>query len=205
MIRRALIVLIALGLGALAAVAAADAAGAHRPVVTHKRTVHCKPAAHRSHRARHTTCRGKAKPKHRTTPAAPAPPKPSSTTTLTSAIALTPPTITAPTPTTTAPTPPPTPPTPLPSRLGVDEREYSVYPTHDPVATGSVEFNVSNFGQDDHDLTISRDGATVAQLAVVHPGETQTLVATLAPGTYKLYCSLYDHDALGMHASLVVQ
>jgi plastocyanin len=203
-IRPALIALVALAIGVLTAIGVADAGASARPATaTHKRAAHCKPASRRSHHRRHASCR--AKPKHRTTVPA-ARPKPTATTTVPSGVTLTP-TTTVPTTTTTTTTttPPPAPPAPLPSRLGVDEREYSVYPTHDPVANGSVEFNVTNFGQDDHDLTIARDGATVAQLAVVHPGETQTLVANLGPGTYKLYCSLYDHDALGMHATLVVQ
>jgi len=207
--RRLLIVLIALGLGAMAAIATpTGAAVARRPaVVRHKTAKRCTKARHGHRRP---TCKPKAKlkpksnanakPKHAVapTPSTVAPPPP----TTTIPVVTTPITTTPPTTPPAAPSPPPV---ILPSRLGVDLQEYSVFPTHDPVAAGSVEFDVSNFGQDDHNLTIARDGIAVAQSAIVHPGAEQTLVATLAPGTYKLYCSLYDHDALGMHATLVIQ
>ena len=113
-------------------------------------------------------------------------------------------TYTIPAPTTTTTTPPP-----LPRRLSVDEAEWSVTPSRNPVGTGQVELNVNNLGEDDHDLTVERaDGTRVAQTAVIPPGGDATLTATLPPGTYKLYCSLYgnhEHDRLGMHAELVVK
>ncbi len=94
----------------------------------------------------------------------------------------------------------------LPDRVAVEEYEYSVVAGHQLVAAGALELNVSNIGQDDHDLTISRDGVVVAQTPVLHPGDPATTISPrLAPGTYRLYCSLYDHDRLGMHATLVVQ
>ena len=110
--------------------------------------------------------------------------------------------------TTTAPdaTPVPDPP-PLPRRLVVDENEYSVYPTRNPVGSGVVEFNVKNLGQDEHDLTIADGTGIVAQTGIIASGGTAIINATLAAGSYKLYCSLFDgaHDSAGMHATLTVK
>ena len=126
----------------------------------------------------------------------------SSTTTATTTSAQTSPPGGPPTQTT------PTGPAPLPSRLEVDEQEWSVVPTHDPVAAGTVQFNVANYGQDQHDLAVvAPDGQIVAQTGLIDPQGTATLTASLAPGTYTLECTLFghhEHYSLGMHATLVV-
>jgi hypothetical protein len=37
-----------------------------------------------------------------------------------------------------------------------------------------------------------------------HPGETVSRTETLAPGTYRLACSIANHDDLGLHGTLIV-
>jgi len=120
---------------------------------------------------------------------APAVPAPTTTTTTTAA-----------TPTTPAPAPPA-----LPRRTGVDEGEYYVRPARTLLGAGTEELNVSNFGMDDHDLTIDdAAGHRIAQAALA-AGATAKILVDLPAGTYRLYCSLLDHDAAGMHAALTVQ
>ncbi|MEA2265230.1 MAG: hypothetical protein QOE27_813 [Solirubrobacteraceae bacterium] len=189
--------LAALCLGATGA-AAIDGTGAADGATHHGRVV-CHQVGHGRHRHKVCTTR-----RHRPRTHQPA--------TTTSSPSPTPTTPTTTTTTTSAPPPPPpsptTPTTPvaLPRRTAVEEYEYSVVSGHPIVAAGSVELNVSNIGQDDHNLTISQNGVAVAQTPILHPGEPATTVtAQLAPGTYRLYCSLADHDHLGMHATLVVE
>jgi hypothetical protein len=185
--RAAAILALVLGVGCALAIV-----GAGPPARAAPRThVVC----HRVRHGRHHRVTCAAAKRHR--PKARPAPQPGKTTTTTTA---TPP-VTAPPPVATTPSPPL-----LPSRVAVDEYEYSVVAGHQLVAAGRVELNVSNIGQDDHNLTISRDGAPIAQTPVLHPGDPATTISPqLAPGTYRLYCSLYDHDQLGMHATLVVQ
>jgi plastocyanin len=119
------------------------------------------------------------------------------------------PAVTQPTPastgtgtTTTSTTPPPA----LPNHLLVQEAEYRVIPSHDPVAAGPLQFNVANQGMDAHNLTIvGDDGNIIAQTAVLDPGSSVTLSATLPAGTYTLECTLYNHASLGMRTTLTVQ
>jgi hypothetical protein len=112
----------------------------------------------------------------------------------------------APDPPSSPDAPPPAPP-PLPSRTGVDLDEYSVYSAYAKLAAGPVELNVTNFGMDDHDLTV--ESADHTQLAQVYltPGAAAQVNLTLAAGSYRLYCSLYNgaHDQQGMHTQLVVE
>jgi len=61
-------------------------------------------------------------------------------------------------------------------------------------------------GQDAHDLRRRRIGGTrVYKIGTVMPGKTGELHAKLLPGMYKLWCSLADHAALGMHTKLIVK
>jgi uncharacterized cupredoxin-like copper-binding protein len=97
---------------------------------------------------------------------------------------------------------PPPPAATLPSSLAVDETEYKLRPSQIVLAAGQVRINVYNRGMDDHDLTIV-DASGVAQQLAVKPGESGTLVVALAPGSYRLFCSLFagtpeSHEALGM-------
>ncbi|MEA2298950.1 MAG: hypothetical protein QOF77_1886 [Solirubrobacteraceae bacterium] len=185
--------LAALCLGATGA-AVNDATGAADGATRHRRVV-CHHLGHGGHRHKVCTTRRHPPKTHEPTitPSSPSPP------TTTPAI------------TTTSAPPPPPPTTPTtsaapPRRTAVEEYEYSVVSGHPIVAAGSVELNISNIGQDDHNLTISQNGVAVAQTPILHPGDpTTTLTAELAPGTYRLYCSLADHDHLGMHATLVVE
>jgi plastocyanin len=96
-------------------------------------------------------------------------------------------------------------PEPLPRRLGVDEKEYSVYPTHNPVGAGSVEFDVTNFGMDAHDFSIRNAGGAVLSSTPLASRASTVVTLSLPRGSYTLYCSLSDHESLGMRATLVVR
>ena len=113
---------------------------------------------------------------------------------------------TDPVPSTGAPGGGSTPTTPaLPSRVGVDENEWSVTPSYLKLAAGSIEVNVTNFGMDDHDLTIRvGSGAPLASVAVA-PGKTEVFDVTLAAGSYTFYCSLPTHEQLGMTSTVTVE
>jgi hypothetical protein len=114
-----------------------------------------------------------------------------------------PPPQTLPPATTTAPPPPP----PGFHRTGVALTEFTVVLAHPRLAPGVVELNGINDGMDDHDLTVATAGGTVlGQTPVIAPGGQAQLNLRLAPGTYKIFCSLYGgaHDAAGMHATLTV-
>ena len=82
-------------------------------------------------------------------------------------------------------------------------------PSKRTVAAGTVSIQVYNRGMDDHDLTlVGSDGKTYS--VALAPGAQGALSPTLAPGDYKLFCSLFagtpaSHEALGMVAVLQVR
>jgi plastocyanin len=104
---------------------------------------------------------------------------------------------------------PPPPVATLPSSLAVDETEYTLRPSQIVLAAGEVKINVYNRGMDDHDLTVV-DGNGVTQQLPIKSGQSGTLIVSLKPGSYRLYCSLFEgtpesHDALGMHNTIEVR
>jgi plastocyanin len=90
--------------------------------------------------------------------------------------------------------------------VGIGEREYSIAVYRPRIRPGKVKLNVRNLGEDVHDLVVRRAGKRVGALAtVVKPGATATLRLTLRKtGRYQLVCTVADHEARGMRATLRV-
>ncbi len=103
----------------------------------------------------------------------------------------------------------------LPRRLEVDENDqgqdpqpYSLAPSHNPVGAGTVQFNVYNFGQDQHTFAVLNSAGqqlAFAQVPADQPDSAVPVSVNLPPGTYTLECTLQNHAALGMRATLVVK
>jgi plastocyanin len=93
-----------------------------------------------------------------------------------------------------------------PSREQVVAREFSFQLSRAQLRPGPVTIELDNFGQDAHDLRVQRVGARhVAGTPVVQAGGRAELTLTLRPGRYRFWCSLADHRARGMSATLVVR
>ena len=91
--------------------------------------------------------------------------------------------------------------------IGVGEREFTIAPYRTSVPKGLVRFNVTNFGEDGHNLTIIRasDGKRLAASPEIRSGRQYTLRVRLKrPGTYRLYCTIADHKRLGMKTKIRV-
>jgi len=94
------------------------------------------------------------------------------------------------------------PPPPLPTSLAVDEDEWTVIPSQRVVAAGPVTLRVYNRGMDDHDLSLV-DATGALQQVYLGPGGSAEIRATLTPGDWKLWCSLFagtpeSHEQMGM-------
>ena len=110
------------------------------------------------------------------------------------------------------PTPSPAPsttppePSPIPARLGVVAREWSLVLSRTTLPAGAAVVQLQNFGEDAHNLRVERlDGAGAAlDVPLAESGEVQKASGTLAPGDYRIYCSLPGHEAQGMRAPFTV-
>jgi len=96
--------------------------------------------------------------------------------------------------------------------LGVQVSEtpdYVMRLSRASVPAGNVTVQLQNTGEDEHNLRIVRfDGTGAAtELPEAGPGTTVTRSVRVAPGRYRLSCTLTapsSHDEAGMHATLTV-
>jgi len=102
--------------------------------------------------------------------------------------------------------PSPAEPEPEVGHLGVKAVEYSYTLSRPEVASGEVIVELNNQGEDPHNLVLEHEGTEDPDLEISStPSLSQTSSRlSLSPGTYRLYCSLYKHEAKGMEAVLVV-
>lgn len=91
--------------------------------------------------------------------------------------------------------------------VGVSEREYRISVYRRTVPPGTVRFNVTNFGEDAHDLTVeTKRGTVLAASDEIRSERRATVKVRLTrPGTYRLVCMRLDHAARGMRATVVVR
>lgn len=93
-----------------------------------------------------------------------------------------------------------------PARLQVTADEFGLVLSHSALPAGPAIIELVNFGEDDHDLALRRRaaGARTWRIRTVTPGEFGARNLSLAAGRYRLWCTLADHRALGMRATLKV-
>jgi uncharacterized cupredoxin-like copper-binding protein len=92
-----------------------------------------------------------------------------------------------------------------PSAVQVAAKEFTLIPKDVMTRPGDVTLVVRNEGEIEHNLVVeSAEGRTLARLPILEPGETGRIHASLAAGTYILYCSLPGHREAGMVATLHV-
>ena len=95
-------------------------------------------------------------------------------------------------------------------RITVDE--YRIVPQNIEIKAGRVKLVVRNAGRLTHNLVIQvpkgPDGKPVPidRVATMQPGQTaEPIKATLAPGEYRLACTIANHDDLGQFGTLKVR
>jgi hypothetical protein len=92
------------------------------------------------------------------------------------------------------------------TRLQTTAREWSLTLSRPSIAAGALSLQLVNAGEDAHDLHIrpASGGADALSASTTQPGTNTTISGSLPAGTYTLYCSLPNHETLGMHATLTV-
>ncbi len=90
--------------------------------------------------------------------------------------------------------------------MRVSADEFSLSLSRPIVGAGAVTIEFRNVGEDPHDLNIRPAGSSVAlePFGEVLPGSIAKGDRTLFQGQYYLWCSLLDHEALGMSVTLRV-
>jgi hypothetical protein len=98
-----------------------------------------------------------------------------------------------------------TPLAPAPARVQVAAKEFFFALSRRSIKAGPAIVELANFGEDAHDLRMQRvGGGRVYGTPVVQSGAYYDLSVRLVPGTYRLWCGIANHRALGMTAVLRV-
>jgi uncharacterized cupredoxin-like copper-binding protein len=92
-----------------------------------------------------------------------------------------------------------------PTAVAVTEREWRLSLGRLAVPHGPVRFNVANFGQDDHDVVIRRNGRQYGASGRIAAGGRKSFTVNLPRGVYYVLCSLPGHRSLGMVSKLTVR
>jgi hypothetical protein len=88
---------------------------------------------------------------------------------------------------------------------------WSLWPSRGTIPRGEIEVQLTNRGEDAHDLRLRRLGAGghlvghTLGVQVTGAGELSAARWHLGPGRFELYCSLPGHRRRGMHTVLVVK
>lgn len=95
----------------------------------------------------------------------------------------------------------------LPSFVSVAAKEFSLTLSRPLVGAGSVRVELRNIGEDPHNLVVSPEGThtLLDSFSELDPGAYERRSVTFEPGSYKLWCSIESHEALGMSVTLRVQ
>jgi len=98
-------------------------------------------------------------------------------------------------------------------KLRVDE--YRILPQNITVRPGRIKLVVRNGGRLPHNLAIQVPPATVrdkyeevpgGRVESMQPGESaDPIKVVLAPGTYRIVCTIANHDDLGQYGELKVE
>jgi plastocyanin len=91
-------------------------------------------------------------------------------------------------------------------RVQVTAVEYKFTLSRTVVPAGKVILEFDNKGQDEHNLNVLSGGGELSgSFANEQSGGVTQEALDLKPGSYTLFCSLPEHEAKGMKATLVVE
>lgn len=97
--------------------------------------------------------------------------------------------------------------------IGLKLDEYRILPQRVSAPAGPLRLIIRNNGILTHNIaieTILDSGAkgqpeVIARTSTTHPGERAEASFTIGPGTYRLVCTIANHDALGQIGTLYVR
>lgn len=96
-------------------------------------------------------------------------------------------------------------PPPPPARVQVVADEFRYALSRQTIKAGWAVIELRNAGEDAHDLRMQRVGGTrVYVWPLTEAGAVVEREFKLLPGTYRVYCGVANHRALGMQATLRV-
>jgi len=96
--------------------------------------------------------------------------------------------------------------------IGVKLSEYRITPGRIVAPAGKLRLIARNEGILTHNVVVQRvpddpgeEPEALGRTDTLHPGERAETEITLKPGTYRMVCTLGNHDDLGQYGTLIVR
>jgi plastocyanin len=90
-------------------------------------------------------------------------------------------------------------------RVDIELDDFLIRPQNIRAQAGTLTFAVTNQGRLGHNFRLLDDGREVVAVTTLLPGESATRTANLRSGSYKMVCTVANHEQLGMTGRLVVR
>jgi plastocyanin len=90
-------------------------------------------------------------------------------------------------------------------RVEIELDDFLIRPQNVRADGGELTFAVTNRGRLGHNFRLRDEGREVVEITTLLPGESATATARLRPGSYKMVCTVANHEQLGMTGRLVVR
>jgi plastocyanin len=90
-------------------------------------------------------------------------------------------------------------------RVGITLDEYLIAPQDVSVPAGRVTFHVVNRGRLRHSFYLQGADGEPVVVKSLFAGDSADRTAVLAPGEYRMVCTIMNHAELGMTGRLVVR
>jgi plastocyanin len=90
-------------------------------------------------------------------------------------------------------------------RIAIELDDFLIRPQNVRATAGEVTFDVVNRGRLGHNFRLRTAGGEPVAVPTLLPGRSDSESVTLSPGSYKMLCTVANHEQLGMTGRLVVR
>jgi plastocyanin len=89
-------------------------------------------------------------------------------------------------------------------RVAIALDDFSVSPQRVRTRPGETTFEIVNEGRIGHNFHVIGSKGEPVAVTTLLPGDRETATADLRRGTYRMLCTVSNHEELGMYGTLVV-
>jgi plastocyanin len=90
-------------------------------------------------------------------------------------------------------------------RIAIELDDFLIRPQNVRLSAGVVTFAVVNRGRLGHNFRLRTGDSEPVAIPTLLPGRSDSQSVTLSRGTYKMLCTVANHEQLGMTGRLVVR
>jgi len=90
-------------------------------------------------------------------------------------------------------------------RLEITLDDFLIRPQNARARRGELTVVVTNAGRLGHNFRLRGGGRDPLEVPTLLPGDSDTASARLPPGSYRMLCTVANHEQLGMTGRLVVR